>query len=64
MYFKAVITLLQNEDDVKVVVANNFNDIVLDESKDVLLEVLNKLKNLHYKRFNSTLTENIFMYIT
>ena len=64
MYFKAVMTLLQNEDDVKVVVANNFNDIVLDESKDVLLEVLNKLKNLHYKRFNSSLTENVVMYIT
>ena len=64
MYFKAVLTLLQNEDDVKVVVANNFNDIVLDESKDVLLEVLNKLKNLHYKRFNSSLTEKIVMYIT
>ena len=38
------IALLQNEDDVKVVVANSFDDIVLDESKDVLLEVLNQLR--------------------
>ncbi|KAI3749872.1 hypothetical protein L2E82_20489 [Cichorium intybus] len=28
-----------NDDDVKIVVGNNFEDIVLDESKDVLLEV-------------------------
>lgn len=28
-----------NEGDVKIVVGNNFDDIVLDESKDVLLEV-------------------------
>lgn len=27
----------------KIVVGNNFDDIVLDESKDVLLEVLDKL---------------------
>lgn len=29
----------QNDGDVKIVVGNNFDDIVLDESKDVLLEV-------------------------
>ncbi|KAK4356386.1 hypothetical protein RND71_025357 [Anisodus tanguticus] len=28
-----------NEGDVKIVVGNNFDDIVLDESKDVLLEI-------------------------
>ncbi|KAI3766818.1 hypothetical protein L2E82_16892 [Cichorium intybus] len=28
-----------NDDDVKIVVGNNFEDIVLDESKDVLLEI-------------------------
>ncbi|KAE8700838.1 Protein disulfide isomerase-like 1-4 [Hibiscus syriacus] len=28
-----------NDEDVKVVVANSFNEIVLDESKDVLLEI-------------------------
>ena len=32
--------LMQNDGDVKVVVGNNFDDIVLDESKDVLLEVI------------------------
>lgn len=31
----------QNDGDVKIVVGNNFDDIVLDESKDVLLEVRN-----------------------
>lgn len=31
--------MLQNDGDVKIVVGNNFDDIVLDESKDVLLEV-------------------------
>lgn len=31
--------LIQNDGDVKVVVGNNFDEIVLDESKDVLLEV-------------------------
>lgn len=30
---------MQNDEDVKIVVGNNFDDIVLDESKDVLLEV-------------------------
>ena len=30
----------QNDEDVKIVVGDNFDDIVLDESKDVLLEVL------------------------
>lgn len=29
----------QNDGDVKIVVGNNFDEIVLDESKDVLLEV-------------------------
>ncbi|KAF5799523.1 putative protein disulfide-isomerase [Helianthus annuus] len=29
----------QNDGDVKIVVGNNFDDIVLDESKDVLLEI-------------------------
>ncbi|KAE8688761.1 Disulfide isomerase L-2 isoform 3 [Hibiscus syriacus] len=29
---------LSNDEDVKVVVANSFNDIILDKSKDVLLE--------------------------
>lgn len=32
--------LTQNDEDVKIVVGNNFDEIVLDESKDVLLEVL------------------------
>lgn len=31
--------MAQNDGDVKIVVGNNFDDIVLDESKDVLLEV-------------------------
>ena len=31
---------IQNDGDVKIVVGDNFDDIVLDESKDVLLEVL------------------------
>lgn len=30
---------MQNDGDVKIVVGNNFDEIVLDESKDVLLEV-------------------------
>lgn len=30
---------IQNDGDVKIVVGNNFDEIVLDESKDVLLEV-------------------------
>lgn len=29
----------QNDGDVKIVVGNNFDEIVLEESKDVLLEV-------------------------
>jgi protein disulfide-isomerase A1 len=29
----------QNDGDVKVVVGKNFDDVVLDESRDVLLEV-------------------------
>lgn len=29
----------------KIVVGNNFDDIVLDESKDVLLEVINQPRN-------------------
>ena len=33
---------MQNDGDLKIVVGNNFDDIVLDESKDVLLEVLIK----------------------
>jgi hypothetical protein len=32
-------TWWQNDGDVKIVVGNNFDEIVLDESKDVLLEV-------------------------
>ncbi|GLU11793.1 hypothetical protein SLE2022_285150 [Rubroshorea leprosula] len=28
-----------NDEDVKLVVGNNFDEIVLDESKDVLLEI-------------------------
>lgn len=35
----AHILLIQNDGDVKIVVGNNFDEIVLDESKDVLLEV-------------------------
>lgn len=34
---------MQNDGDVKIVVGNNFDDIVLDQSKDVLLEVLLKM---------------------
>lgn len=30
---------MQNDGDVKIVVGDNFEEIVLDESKDVLLEV-------------------------
>lgn len=30
---------MQNDGDVKIVVGDNFDEIVLDESKDVLLEV-------------------------
>jgi hypothetical protein len=30
---------LQNDEDVKVAVSKNFEEIVLDESKDTLLEV-------------------------
>lgn len=33
------IAMTQNDGDVKIVVGNNFDEIVLDESKDVLLEV-------------------------
>lgn len=44
-YVNALITfspifMLQNDGDIKIVVGNNFDDIVLDESKDVLLEVV------------------------
>lgn len=35
---------MQNDDDVKIVVGKNFDDIVLDESKDTLLEVSCKMK--------------------
>ena len=34
-----LLTWWQNDGDVKIVVGNNFDEIVLDESKDVLLEV-------------------------
>lgn len=34
-----LIAVAQNDGDVKIVVGNNFDEIVLDESKDVLLEV-------------------------
>jgi hypothetical protein len=30
---------VQNDGDIKIVVSNSFDDIVLDETKDVLLEV-------------------------
>lgn len=30
---------MQNDDDVKIAVGKNFEEIVLDESKDTLLEV-------------------------
>lgn len=36
----------QNDEDVKIVVGNNFDEIVLDESKDVLLEVLSEPNQL------------------
>lgn len=36
-----MICLIQNDGDVKIVVGKNFDEIVLDESKDVLLEVRN-----------------------
>lgn len=39
LYFGRVCFLIQNDGDVKIVVGNNFDEIVLDESKDVLLEV-------------------------
>lgn len=37
--------LPQNDGDVKIVVGNNFDEIVLDESKDVLLEVIQQNNN-------------------
>lgn len=40
---------MQNDGDVKIVVGNNFDEIVLDESKDVLLEVWIFLN--YHKRF-------------
>ena len=33
------VQFLQNDGDVKIVVGDNFDELVLDESKDVLLEV-------------------------
>ncbi|KAI3504938.1 hypothetical protein L1887_26742 [Cichorium endivia] len=41
---------LKNDDDVKIVVGNNFEDIVLDESKDVLLEDTLQTPYLHHRR--------------
>lgn len=35
----AIYDFIQNNGDVKIVVGDNFDEIVLDESKDVLLEV-------------------------
>ncbi|PKI62617.1 hypothetical protein CRG98_017039 [Punica granatum] len=34
-----ITNFVQNDGDVKIVVGNNFDEIVLDESKDVLLEI-------------------------
>ncbi|XP_058780105.1 protein disulfide isomerase-like 1-4 [Vicia villosa] len=38
-FFKSDPIPESNDDDVKIVVGNNFDEIVLDESKDVLLEI-------------------------
>lgn len=38
-FFKSDPIPEKNDEDVKIVVGNNFDDIVLDESKDVLLEI-------------------------
>lgn len=37
--YHSFLTRWQNDGDVKIVVGDNFDEIVLDESKDVLLEV-------------------------
>jgi len=48
---------VQNDSDVKIVVSNSFDDIVLDETKDVLLEVrvLFGVLTTHVKTFTSHL---------
>ncbi len=48
---------MQNDGDVKIVVSNSFDDIVLDETKDVLLEVrvLFGALTTHVKTFASHL---------
>ncbi len=48
---------VQNDGDVKIVVSNSFDDIVLDETKDVLLEVrvLFGALTTHVKTFASHL---------
>lgn len=38
---------MQNDGDVKIVVGDNFDEIVLDESKDVLLEVTNIPRSIY-----------------
>ncbi|PSS14395.1 Protein disulfide isomerase-like [Actinidia chinensis var. chinensis] len=38
-FYKSDPIPVTNDEDVKIVVGNNFDDIVLDESKDVLLEI-------------------------
>jgi hypothetical protein len=48
---------VQNDGDVKIVLSNSFDDIVLDETKDVLLEVrvLFGVLTTHVKTFTSQL---------
>ncbi len=48
---------MQNDADFKIVVSNSFDDIVLDETKDVLLQVrvLFGVLTTHVKILTSTL---------
>lgn len=39
---------LQNDEDVKIAVSKNFEEIVLDESKDTLLEVSRVLMDMSF----------------
>lgn len=47
---------MQNDGDVKIVVGNNFDEIVLDESKDVLLEV-------HFFFYMKSMTFGVYFHV-
>ncbi len=52
---------VQNDGDVKIVVSNSFDDVVLDETKDVLLDVrvLFGVLTTHVKTFTSYLYRHL-----